>query len=389
MKKLLMTVSCSAIGVVAHAQSSITLYGLIDNGVSYVSNNRVASGAGKSNVFASSSNIVGDRWGVTGAEDLGGGLQAIFKLENGFSGTNGGLQQGGRLFGRQAWVGMSSPLGTLTLGRQYDSVVDFLAPRSLAQSFLGGLEFMHPMDNDSFGNVSRLDNAVKFASIDYSGLKFGGLYAFSNKAGGFSDNRAFSGGASYSHGPFTVSAGYMRIDRPGDGSAGALDGSSTSGDATFRASTRQVWGMGGSYAIGPVTLGLVWSASRYRDTTAAYRGSTASLMPAGMPTDLTFNNYEANVRYLVTPSWVVAASYTLTDGRYSNTSTHAKPRWNQFNLMTAYSLSKRTDVYLMAEYQHVSGASGTIFDGAFIGGSGGPSATNAQFLASAGLRVRF
>jgi GBP family porin len=58
-------------------------------------------------------------------------------------------------------------------------------------------------------------------------------------------------------------------------------------------------------------------------------------------------------------------------------------------MMTAYALSKSTDVYLMAEYQHVSGASGTIFSGAFIGGSGGASATNRQFLTSAGLRVRF
>jgi predicted porin len=68
---------------------------------------------------------------------------------------------------------------------------------------------------------------------------------------------------------------------------------------------------------------------------------------------------------------------------------HAKPRWNQFNLMTSYSLSKRTDVYLMAEYQHVTGAAGTIFSGAFIGGSGGPSSTSKQFLTSAGLRVKF
>src|SRR5581483_7613498 len=151
----------------AHAQSSVTLYGLIDNGLSYVSNQR-----GHSAVLASTGNIVGDRWGVTGSEDLGGGLKAIFRLENGFTGTNGTLQQGGRLFGRQAWVGMSNAYGAVTMGRQYDSVVDYLAPRSLAQSFVGGLEFMHPMDNDNFGDFFRLDNAIKFASADFSGLKF-------------------------------------------------------------------------------------------------------------------------------------------------------------------------------------------------------------------------
>ena len=389
MKRLLVPAICGCIGVAAHAQSSVTLYGLIDNGVSYVSNQRTASGAGHSNVFASSGNIVGNRWGVTGSEDLGGGLQAIFKLENGFTGTNGGLQQGGRLFGRQAWVGMSSTYGAVTLGRQYDSVVDYLAPRSLAQSFVGGLEFMHPMDNDNFGDFFRFDNAVKYASPDINGLKFGGLYAFSNKAGDFADNRAFSAGATYNHGPFTLSAAYMRIDNPGDGAAGALDGSSTSGDATFHAARQQVWGVGAAYVIGPATLGLVWSHSRFDDTTAVYRGSTLAPAPTGSPTDLSFDNYEANIRYLLTPAWVVAASYTFTDGSYSNASMHAKPRWNQFNLMTSYSLSKRTDVYLMAEYQHVTGAAGTIFSGAFIGGSGGPSSTSKQFLTSAGLRVKF
>ena len=111
------------------------------------------------------------------------------------------------------------------MGRQYDSVVDYLAPRSLAQSFVGGLEFMHPMDNDNFGDFFRLDNAIKFASADFSGLKFGGLYAFSNKAGDFADNRAISAGATYNRGPVTVSASYMRIDNPGDGAAGALEGS--------------------------------------------------------------------------------------------------------------------------------------------------------------------
>lgn len=384
MKRQLALAIGSCLCAAAHAQSSVTLYGLIDNGISYVSNQR-----GHSAVFASTGNIVGDRWGLTGAEDLGDGLKAIFKLENGFTGTNGTLQQGGRLFGRQAWVGMSNPYGAVTLGRQYDSVVDYLAPRSLAQSFVGGLEFMHPMDNDNFGDFFRLDNAVKFASADFSGLKFGGLYAFSNNSRNFSDNRAFSAGATYNRGPLTISAAYMRIDNPGNGSAGALDGSSTSGDATFHAAIQQVWGIGAGYTIGPATLGLVWSHSHYGSTTAVYRGSTLAPQSTGSPTDLTFDNYEANIRYLINPAWVVAASYTFTNGRYSNATVNATPRWNQFNLMTAYSLSKRTDLYLMAEYQTVSGAGATIFNGAFIGGSGGPSSTNHQFLTSAGIRLKF
>nr|WP_057929637.1 porin [Burkholderia ambifaria] len=385
MNKYLALAIGGCLSTAAHAQSSVTLYGLIDNGVSYVNNQR-----GHSNVFASSGNIVGNRWGVLGTEDLGGGLQAVFRLENGFTGTNGTFQQGGRMFGRQAYVGLSSPpYGTVTLGRQYDSVVDYLAPRSLAQSFAGGLEFVHPMDNDNFGDFFRLDNAVKYSSIDYKGLKFGALYAFSNAAGGFTDNRAFSVGATYSIDPLTISAAFMQIDRPGDGAAGALDGSSSSGDATFHAVRQRVWGVGASYVWGAATLGLVWSESRLAGATAVNRGSSFAPASTGSPTDLRFDNFEANVRYLITPAWLVAASYTFTLGSYSNASVRARPRWNQVNIMTSYSLSKRTDLYLMAEYQTVSGVAGTVFNGAFIGGSGGPSTTNHQFLTSAGLRVKF
>jgi predicted porin len=75
--------------------------------------------------------INGSRWGLRGAEDLGGGLKAIFVLENGFSVQNGRLAQDGREFGRQAYVGVgSTQFGTVTLGRQYDSLVDFVAPLS-------------------------------------------------------------------------------------------------------------------------------------------------------------------------------------------------------------------------------------------------------------------
>src|SRR5258708_32662296 len=66
----------------------------------------------------------GNRWGFVGQEDLGGGLSAIFRLESGFNVENGTSAQGGREFVRQAYVGLSSPYGTLTLGRQYDFIVE-------------------------------------------------------------------------------------------------------------------------------------------------------------------------------------------------------------------------------------------------------------------------
>src|ERR1700722_13901804 len=87
----------------AHAQNSVTLYGIIDTGFTYTHN----SGGSASQFAMTSGNESGSRWGLKGSEDLGGGLKTIFQLENGFNSTTGKLGQNGREFGRQAFVGLS------------------------------------------------------------------------------------------------------------------------------------------------------------------------------------------------------------------------------------------------------------------------------------------
>jgi predicted porin len=96
---------CSTIGGAAHAQSSVTLYGIIDEGINYNSNMK----GGRS--YALQSGVMqGSRWGLRGAEDLGGGLRATFVLENGFDLNSDKASQGGLLFGRQAYVGFAEPV---------------------------------------------------------------------------------------------------------------------------------------------------------------------------------------------------------------------------------------------------------------------------------------
>ena len=85
----------------AAAQSSVTLYGVIDQGINYTNNS-----GGNSLVEMASGHVQGSRFGLRGSEDLGGGTKAIFQLENGFSADTGRLGQGGRMFGRQAYVGL-------------------------------------------------------------------------------------------------------------------------------------------------------------------------------------------------------------------------------------------------------------------------------------------
>ena len=136
MKKILLAAAIASLfSVTAYAQSSVTLYGVLDEGVQFSSNTKnVVNGVnvgGRQVVLDSTSGEQGSRWGLKGAEDLGGGLMAVFTLESGINLNTGALGQGGTEFGRQAFVGLSSSqYGALTLGRQYDSVVTYGQPVS-------------------------------------------------------------------------------------------------------------------------------------------------------------------------------------------------------------------------------------------------------------------
>jgi GBP family porin len=376
-KKSLLAVSALCLSAsAAHAQSSVTLYGLIDAGLTYTNNQH-----GQKNFQATSGDTNGSRWGLRGAEDLGGGLKAIFTLENGFSIQNGSLGQGGRMFGRQAFVGLSSETyGALTAGRQYDSVVDYLGPLSLTGTQYGGTHFAHPYDNDNLDNSFRVSNSVKYQSINYGGLKFGGLYGFSNQAGGFASNRAYSVGASYNWGPLNAAVAYLQLNNSGS----TFPAGAVSDDATFSAGNQRTFGGGLSYAFGPAVAGVVITQTKLSAATGI--GAYASGTSKGLTLtggDARFTNYELNGRYNLTPALALIGSYTFTDARVSGVS----PKYNQINLRTDYSLSKRTDVYLEGVYQHVSGAGNSGITANITGLSA--SSGNSQVAATIGLRTRF
>jgi GBP family porin len=380
MKRTLMALGASsalALAATAHAQSSVTLYGLIDAGLTYTNNQ-----GGSSNVQMTSGSVNGGRFGLRGSEDLGSGLKAIFVLENGFSIANGKLGQNGLEFGRQAFVGLSSDqYGAVTLGRQYDSVVDYLAPLSLTGTGNGGTQAAHPFDNDNLDNSFRINNSVKYASVNYGGLKFGGLYGFSNDAGGFATNRAYSMGASYNYGNLNFAAGYLQLNNSG---TDLNSGGAVTNDVTFTSGVQRTWGAGANYSFANATVGMVFTQSIIGNLTGI--GASASGTTNGLSfvnNSARFSNYELNGHYNFTPAVSVSAAYTFTDSRIDGVA----PKWNQFTLQTDYALSKRTDVYLQGVYQHVSdtGDSGihAVINGLSMSGS------NEQVAVTAGLRVRF
>ncbi|MCI0151959.1 porin [Paraburkholderia sediminicola] len=266
MKKTLIVAAISAsFATAAAAQSSVTLSGVVDAGLSYTNN--VTTAPGKSGArWAQSSGVAEDSvWGLRGVEDLGGGLKAVFNLENGFEVNNGSLVRSGTLFSRQAFVGLQGDYGTVTLGRQFDSAVDYLAPLSATGSW-GGTYFAHPFDMDNLNATTSSNNTVKFTSANYAGLTAGGTYSFSNQAGGFANNRQYSFGGQYQNAGLRVGAAYVQANNAGSNTTGAIDQGSTLASAitgaTGVALRDRTFGAGVNYAFGPANVGALWTQTR-------------------------------------------------------------------------------------------------------------------------------
>jgi GBP family porin len=386
MKKTLLVAAISGtFAMTAHAQSSVTLYGLLDAGLVF-SNNQ----GGHQNYQQSSSALTTSVFGLRGNEDLGGGLHAVFRLESGINVNNGATSNKNSLFGRQSYVGLSSDkFGAITLGRQFDSMVDYVSPFAMAGAGDGNNLAAHPFDNDNLSSTFSINNAVKYTSVDYNGLQFGGLYGFSNAAGGFGDNRAYSFGASYKNGPLAVGAGYMELNNAAGGIAqtnpnGAV--SAQDNDSTFTAQRQREWGAGANYTFGAATVGFVWTHTQLDKIGGVNIGGNFFGGIGGA--DLHLDNYEINGRYALTPMLSLAGAYTYTDGHYQG-ATSAHPKYQQGTLEADYSLSKRTDVYVEGVYQHANGgAPGTVFANASIN-TLSPSSTDNQVAATVGLRHRF
>ncbi|WP_454806665.1 porin [Paraburkholderia fungorum] len=356
--------TCFAVS--ASAQTSVTLYGIVDAGFTYTSNQRGATA-----YQATQGNYSGSRWGLKGTEDIGGGSRVLFDLENGFNPENGAALQAGRLFGRAAWVGIANNMyGTVTLGRQYNSVQDFLT--YLQANTDGALSaYANAVyDTDAINNTYRTQNSVKYTSPMVAGLTASALYGFSNQPGAFANNRTWSVGADYLAGPLRLDAAYAQLSDPAANTSGAVASDNYYSLATSiiaDVKNNRVFGGGGAYTLGVAMLALLYTNVQF------------DLLNGG---SLHFANYEANIRYLLNPALQLAAGYIFTTQR-SNTSSYADAHYHQFALGANYFLSKRTDLYLNVVYQRASGAD------AWIELVSAPSSNNHQLITTAGIRHRF
>ena len=346
----------------ALAQSNVTMYGLIDGGISYVSNQ-----GGHSVTKFDDGIYAPNLFGLQGSEDIGGGTKVIFKLENQFQlGTGAMLQQG--IFGRNAYVGLDdSHLGKLTFGNVYDFMFTSLTEAGNSPGvFTGGLynfaagpfqKLNIPQNPTGWFDWSRTSgiptaNSIKYQSPVFAGLSAGALYAPGGVAGSFGSNSAMSFGLNYGAGPFGLGAAYTQKKYPG----------SSGGSPQIPVWN---WGIGTHYVFGPV-----YTVADFTTVHNSYSGAAAYAAQVG-------------ASWQITPAWSLGASYMYMKGNDELDNNHA----HQVGATLNYSLSKRTMVYAEGVYQKASAGAQAAING--IMDPTGSSSSTSQAIARVGLRTSF
>ncbi|AHB04840.2 MULTISPECIES: porin [Pandoraea] len=352
----------------AFAQSNVTLYGIVDTGVEFITNS-TPTGGSVVRVPVIGGGDVPSRWGMTGSEDLGGGLKTVFTLESGISMSNGSMQQGNRLFGRQAYVGLSNTWGKILLGRQYSMQTwGMLQANIMGATGLGGLGSL-----DSGILADRFDNAVTYMGT-FSGLTVGANYSFgrdSMSCAGQSGSdsigcRGMSGMLKYDGNRWGIATTYEEL-RGGAGSTAATLVLGGPGVAfTKSGDTDRRYQFNGYLMAGPVKLGAGW-------IHRVVRGDVQSVK-----TDLEYLGAS-----LPHGAWV----FDTQVSHISNNTFHSN---GLLSVVRAnYFLSKRTSVYGMAAYMKNSGTGAAYSVSAGTAVPAAPAAGGNQLGLEFGMRHTF
>ncbi|MEM5296745.1 porin [Burkholderia sp. JPY481] len=339
-KKLIAVAVMAAATTVAHAQSSVTLYGRIDNGIQF------ETGLPGGHAWSAQSGDWGCSWfGLIGSEDLGGGTKTIFQLEGQLNTMTGA--SAGNLFGRHATVGLTNDSwGLFKIGN--------LGAGELAQDSWG----TDPQVMQRYAistlvrgrNWTSTSNGAEYNSpVLFGGLVLKGQYSLTNNT-------------SWNSAPVNA-AGVPT----GQGRTNAVEGVYTWGSGDFRVIYDEVRGangsfnnvysasrdilVGGSYVIGPVKLYAGYQHLSAPDATNASVGVTDASQPLGVsaPTSVNHEWFGA--------AWQVTAPTLLTAAVYHANANNGNGNATLFTLAGTYALSKRTFLYTEAGYVHNSSTS--------------------------------
>ncbi len=365
-KTVIAFAALSAIAGVAQAQSSVTLYGLLDaNFGSYKTN--VAVGNTIQNLKQTKidgGGLNGNRWGIRVSEDLGGGLAAVANVESGFNIDTGSSAQGGLLFGRRANVGLTGGFGTVVIGRNSSSYDDVAADHAMM-----GASIFDPSNTNNgnspataaaigtaanaaaflgrnttwVGYNTRFNNSVKYSSPSFSGFSGSAMYAFGeDKTQAVGASRTVSANLKYANGPLLVSGGYQ------------------SEGATRTATTKPALvntQLNVAYDFGVAKVGAGFNRAKYKDV----------IVPAGLPG--AGSEFAAQKEFSLSVAVPVGAT-TLSAG-YARSKGDTLGKSTGFGVQALYSLSKRTTLYAGAlstkAYDTLTTAALAGFPGSDIG----------------------
>jgi predicted porin len=368
MKKATLAVAVLAASTsAAWAQSSVTLYGIVDVAVRYTSN----ANAGTSTKTVVPGGMSQSRLGINVTEDMGGGLKALANLEHRLQSDTGAVS-GSPDFWRQAWVGLqSNEFGQIRLGRQYNILFDLYTSTFASFRYSPYIEAYKP--EIGLAMTARQDNMVKYL------VQAGPIYGEVQISAG----EGASGAAAAQ--PAKTIGGMLRYN---DGKWGAGGAYLQASEQTGRKIKATV--LGASYTDGPLYVhaswgenkfdainGLITGATSISDATSPFRVavSTRGAYTSGLLGANVFNTNSTDIKtrtmymfgatYQLTPQLNIGANAWLTKQKHYglaiaplglSTTANGTSKADFYAMVLDYAFSKRTDAYLEVDYTKTSGA---------------------------------
>ena len=346
-KSLIAFAVLGAFAASASAQSSVTIYGIVDAAATYATNQNPAGG---NKVSMEVGQLLTSRWGIKGSEDLGGGLKANFNLEgtlfndtgaagSSFGGGNVSTGTASNLFDRLSWVGLSGDFGAVLLGRNNTLGVESVGladPLSLAHapsnpnvafSALNVGALFGSFGTNTGGTELRQNNSIKYQTPMYSGFGAAFMHGFGEKAGDTSAS-SYTGVSSY----FT------------DGKSGVALAYAELKDTTGTGKLTQ-WGGGAKFKMDDMLT--------FRATYAQTEVNAAAQVLINHRKIAVFG---AGVDVALSPTTTVTGAYY--DSKRSG-DLAGSIKVDQFIIMPKYAFSKRTTAYASYTY---SKADKTLLD---------------------------
>ena len=311
MKKTLIAVAALSAMAASAMAANVTVYGKIDQGLQVQSTK--ADGADRETTWKGKSGISsGSRWGLKGTEQIADGYTVGFVLESGFDGMDGKSGQGSRLFGRDAFLTLGTPFGSLTVGRtgmlSDGCTGDIIAGQSSPFGTSYGIAAATTTSFVGLG-ATRTDRAVRYVSPKFAGVQVHAEYANMNGEGKLPNKKRYGGiGVSYANGPFYAAMTAETIRMP----------AGVAGDDP------QAYGLAANYDFG---VAKVFAGYQYAKESANWGDLNAGTLGVSAP--VAGGTVMASVAYAKGDD-----SHSLTSGA----------------LGYKYSLSKRTYLYTDVAY---------------------------------------